>query len=373
MYVPFSIKARSLVIAFSPLLAAGVIGMAGLSLFPKHTSEVLVIGAILSSFCGCCVAIFLADGLLHRIRKIINSTALIKAGIPVIAATGESDELGELAASIAEMSVRILHQRAEMSEDKNRLEAIFRATKHTAILAEDVKGRVILCNPGAERLLGYLRDEIMGRSLDEVIYRDAHSDFEPELRRAFQAFRRSAWQNIEQDQESVFIRKNGMRVDVQVSIAPLKDMNGKAIGLLHVAHDISPRKILEAELRHRNTELTNDRLASNSVRGGMNRAVEDILPTFVRGAEQFESSSIRALDGAIRKRDPVTHSSHSNGKKLLVVDDFEATRTLIKVQLSELEAELDFCKRWLRSASQNCCESIRPNLDGYRDAERGRA
>ena len=128
-------------------------------------------------------------------------------------------------------------------------------SSHDSIVSKDLDGIVTSWNQGAERLLGYTADEIVGKPLSIVIPPDRRAEDD----RVLQRLRRG--ERVE-PYESVRIRKDGSSVEVLVTASPIKNAKGNVIGISKITHDITARKradelreLLISEMRHRATNL----------------------------------------------------------------------------------------------------------------------
>ena len=128
-----------------------------------------------------------------------------------------------------------------------RMAAIVESTDD-AIVGADRDGRITHWNPGAERLLGYARQEIVGQFVRTLVREE---DFESQNAR-FQVVLDGA--RVERI-ETQWVRKDGGLVDVVLTASPLRDRAGAVIGASAVVHDITTRKRDEAELRRSHAEL----------------------------------------------------------------------------------------------------------------------
>ena len=115
------------------------------------------------------------------------------------------------------------------------LEAIIKASP-VAIVALDAEGRVILWSESAERMFGWLKEEIIGNALP-IVPRDAQLSG---LERS-----RSAEANYE-GVEAIRVHRNGTHVPVRVWTAPISDGTGQ----LSILADLSGVKEAERELAH---------------------------------------------------------------------------------------------------------------------------
>ena len=109
-----------------------------------------------------------------------------------------------------------------------------------ALTVVDAEGIVVLWNPAAERLFGWVASEVMGQYLP--IVDDCSRD-------EFNQFRDSALAGQEfTDVEVQRRHKDGHLVDVALSTVALHDPSGRAVSVLGAYQDIRGRKAAEAEL-----------------------------------------------------------------------------------------------------------------------------
>ncbi|MBA3892034.1 MAG: response regulator, partial [Gemmatimonadaceae bacterium] len=110
-----------------------------------------------------------------------------------------------------------------------------------AIVAEDLQGRVLTWNPGAEQLFGYSAREIRRQSsivlappeqsaaVSRVFERAAHGE-------------RSDQYGVER------VRKDGTRVVISLTSAPVFDSSGRVVRVASIARDVTAKVAAEAEL-----------------------------------------------------------------------------------------------------------------------------
>ena len=111
-----------------------------------------------------------------------------------------------------------------------------------AIASKDLNGIVTSWNRSAERLFGYKPEEIIGKPILLVIPPELHQDEQTILSK----IRRG--EKIEHF-ETVRLRKNGERIDVSLTISPVKDENGRVIGAAKIVRDITESKKIDRALR----------------------------------------------------------------------------------------------------------------------------
>ncbi|MBV9316200.1 MAG: PAS domain S-box protein, partial [Gammaproteobacteria bacterium] len=110
------------------------------------------------------------------------------------------------------------------------------------IISKHIDGRITSWNAAAERLLGYTESEIAGKSIMTIIPPELHG----EEQRILQRLRRG--ERIEHF-DTVRLAKDGRRIEVSLTISPLKDSEGEVIGASKIMRDIRRRKELERSLQ----------------------------------------------------------------------------------------------------------------------------
>lgn len=110
------------------------------------------------------------------------------------------------------------------------------------ICATDLEGRVIEWSEGAEKLLGYTRAEMLGRPAVDLYVN-------PEDRARLLARMDAASGAPVADYEVAMRRRDGKKIWVALTLAALRDGEGRTIGTVGVAKDMTERRRLERELR----------------------------------------------------------------------------------------------------------------------------
>ena len=136
--------------------------------------------------------------------------------------------------------VRDVTSQKNTEEAASRLAAIVESSDD-AIVSKDLNGIVTSWNKAAERILGYTAEEIVGKPITLIIPAELHGD-EPRILANIAAGKR-----IEHFQ-TVRCRKNGERIDVSLTISPVRDQSGKIIGAAKILRDITQQKRMEAAL-----------------------------------------------------------------------------------------------------------------------------
>jgi PAS domain S-box-containing protein len=163
--------------------------------------------------------------------------------------------------------IGVFMTRREVEEALNETSALQRAIldgANYAIISAAPDGIIQTFNSTAERMLGYTSEEVVGEvtpafihDAGEVIARAA--ELTRELGRTvepgFAAIVAKAELGEPDEREWTYIRKDGNRFPVLLSVTTLSDEQGKVTGYLGVASDITERKRAEAELKLQKTYL----------------------------------------------------------------------------------------------------------------------
>src|SRR4051812_3216920 len=88
-----------------------------------------------------------------------------------------------------------------------------------AIISEDLDGRILSWNRGAERLFGYPPSEMVGRRISVLIPDDRADEERRELQRI-------ASGEVIEPFDTVRMHRDGHRLPVSVSVFPLRDTSG---------------------------------------------------------------------------------------------------------------------------------------------------
>jgi PAS domain S-box-containing protein len=115
------------------------------------------------------------------------------------------------------------------------------------IISEDLTGRIVSWNPGAERLLGYSAEEMIGKPITTIIpdhLKGEEAQFLAHIK---------AGARIEH-YETIRCCKDGRLVDVSLTVSPMRDEHGTTVGASKIARDVTARKRAEAVVSRRADE-----------------------------------------------------------------------------------------------------------------------
>lgn len=118
-----------------------------------------------------------------------------------------------------------------------------------AIISHTLGGTILSWNSGAERVFGYAPAEMIGESIENLVPRDRQAEI--------LSFRDFIERGRRVDRiETVRLRKDGRRIDVSMTISPIKNADGIIHGASIISRDITDRKQQEKERLHLIQDLT---------------------------------------------------------------------------------------------------------------------
>jgi two-component system, chemotaxis family, CheB/CheR fusion protein len=115
-------------------------------------------------------------------------------------------------------------------------------SSHDAIIGKTLDGVVTSWNAAAERLFGYTADEMVGQSILKLIPAERRSEEDMILSRLRRGERIDSY-------ETERLRKDGTRVELSLTISPVRDRTGRVIGASKIARDISAARAAARELQ----------------------------------------------------------------------------------------------------------------------------
>ncbi|MBI5040247.1 MAG: PAS domain S-box protein [Gammaproteobacteria bacterium] len=173
------------------------------------------------------------------VQALAASMSRVQAGnLDARADIARNDEIGYLAQRFNRMTEDLQDQLAETAEHARTVQAtrdyLASILDHSAdmIATTAMDGTVVEFNSAAERILDYPRDAVVGRQADAIycLYATVH-----------------AGQPV-QGAETQLQRRDGSRVDVELTMSPLRDTRGELIGTVCIGRDVTHAKALRREL-----------------------------------------------------------------------------------------------------------------------------
>ncbi|MGV8917945.1 MAG: CHASE domain-containing protein [Pseudomonas sp.] len=156
----------------------------------------------------------------------------------------------------ANLEDQVTQRTSELRHLNVLLSTVLRSATEVSIIATDLNGVFRVFNKGAERLLGYNADELIGKRTPALIHApeeiaDRGAELSQEHGQTIEGFRvfvhNSELEGAE-TREWTYIRKNGTRFPVTLAVTAMRNDDGALTGYLGIAMDITERKAAEKEL-----------------------------------------------------------------------------------------------------------------------------
>jgi PAS domain S-box-containing protein len=137
------------------------------------------------------------------------------------------------------ISFRDITERIKV-EEKLALSALIVNSSDDAIIGMTMDKTINSWNPGAEKVFGYTSKEVIGKPIQLIIPPNLHEE------------ERIISENLGLGKpvshfETCRIKKDGKIIDVSITVSPITDESGEAIGFSKIIRDITLRKNLEEE------------------------------------------------------------------------------------------------------------------------------
>jgi PAS domain S-box-containing protein len=149
------------------------------------------------------------------------------------------DRLGTIVG--ASQIARDITDRMREEEVSERLAAVV-GSSDDAIIGKTMDGTITSWSPGAENLFGYSAAEALGKLIHMLLPRERANEESDILARIGRGEHLTHF-------ETVRVQRDGKRIDVSVTISPIRDRTGAIVGASQIARDITERKCAEEELR----------------------------------------------------------------------------------------------------------------------------
>jgi PAS domain S-box-containing protein len=156
----------------------------------------------------------------------------------------------------------------ESDEGTSALLAAIVDSSDDAIVSKTLDGIVTSWNRGAEKIFGYSAAEAIGQHIKFIIPAERHPEEDDVLARLRRGEKLEHFETIRQ-------AKDGRRVNISLTVSPVKDNRGRIIGASKVARDITDRKRAEEE---RERLASRERIARRTA-DEANRLKDDFLAT----------------------------------------------------------------------------------------------
>ena len=176
------------------------------------------------------------------------------------------------------------------AEDARFRHAAVIESSDDAIVSGTLDGIILSWNTGAQKIYGYTEAEALGKPISMLVPPELPDEENKILERL------KSGDRIEHF-ETVRVTKTGKRINVSLTISPIKDSTGRTVGISGIARDITERKLAEEALRASEDKLR--LLLDSTAEGIYGIDLEHQIPAFnpaclrTLGYEHIDQSSAR--------------------------------------------------------------------------------
>ena len=128
------------------------------------------------------------------------------------------------------------------SEEASRRLAALVESSDDAIIGVTLDGVITSWNAGAERMFGYVGDEVIGQAVTLLLPPERYDEEPAILHKISRGEHTSHYETVRR-------RKDGTLIDVSLSVSPVKNHDGVIVGASKIARDVTARRRAEARQR----------------------------------------------------------------------------------------------------------------------------
>ncbi len=266
--------------------------------------------------------------------------------------------------------------RKRVTESKDLLAKIVNASS-SAIIRADIDGTVTSWNSAAENLYGYSAADIIGRPTSVFIPMECWSETQRMIQRGVDGHSTHL-------PNTVRLTKGGRRIEVALSIFPIRDESGTVTALASISHDIREQKQLERkfqwtqrmdavgrlaggvahELNNNLTVILGQAKAIGSSSGGDEPALTNRVNAILRSAHQA-TNLVRQLLAHARLQGGRAQTLNLNRTISAMAPVLETTagkditvRKLLETNLGSVEANPDQIEQIILNLTINACDAM---------------
>ena len=182
-----------------------------------------------------------------------------------------------------------------VSQAVGLFQLLVESVRDYAIFALDPNGFILSWNAGAERIKGYMADEIVGRHFSvfypEEARRSGFPDYELEVARAVGRFEDEGWR----------VRKDGSQFWANVVITALCGDDGRLVGFAKVTRDLTERRLAQ-QRELEDTRRLAESEASNRAKTGFLAAMSHELRTPLNAISGYAQLMQEGIAGPVTEQ-----------------------------------------------------------------------
>jgi len=187
------------------------------------------------------------------------------------------------------------------AEEQIREQAALLDQAQDAILVRDLDQNIMFWNKGAEKIYGWSAEEVIGRNVEELIFKERSAQFE--------AARQAIVQNGEWDGEMRQTRRDGADIIVQSRWTLVRDEQGQPKSILVINTDVTEKKRMESQF------LRAQRMESiGTLAGGIAHDLNNVLSPILMAIDMLQ---LKATDENSKKWFEVLRANAERGGNMV--------------------------------------------------------
>jgi len=292
----------------------------------KVINNVLISGTFIALGITAILAVFVAQTItkpLSDMRK--HALAMARGNFSRKVKVYSHDEIGQLAQTFNNLTKKLQEEQAKTDSEKRKLSSIL-AYMTDGVISTDRRGRIILINESAEKLLNVTRESVISKPIVEVLGIEDEYTFEDLLEE-----KNSLILNYDNQANPYILRAN---------FSVIQKETGFMNGLIVVLHDITEQEKIERERREfvanvsheLRTPLTTMRSYLEALSEGAWKD-EELAPKFLNVTQNETERMIRLVTDLLKlskmdSKDYILDKEYINLKSFLhrVIDRFEMSK-----------------------------------------------
>lgn len=255
----------------------------------NNITLIFVVAALIAISIGLILAVLISRAITRPIEEMRQRTMQIARGdySGQVQIYGD-DELGQLAAAVNELSVRVEESQESTESERRRLDSVL-GYMTDGVLATDRRGRITIVNEMATDFLSLETDQIVGKSILDIL----------DLRGTF------TLRDLLENQEQVVLDLSDEKQDLilHASFALIQRESGFISGLVCVLHDVTEQQKIDQDRKQFVSNVSHElRTPLTSMKSYIEALVEgawkdpDVAPNFLKVTQEETDRMMRMIN-----------------------------------------------------------------------------